>query len=255
MTTISSYKVWAPILLMLAVSACVLSLHISQKQHESSQDHISRVLEKLQSRDESDVVQAKVEIDELGDEAIAPLVNLLRTLITGGRYSYGMAPADEQQQRPIDKQNTSSLDDATRSRVINDIYEALGRLHTAEAVPLLVSIMENEEIADMIQGMSPVMRALADIGPAAVPALIESLDESTSKALASADVHIPDPAAEERERTFHLIEGRIQERGILVLRKIGDKRAIPAIERAEASTDNQFIRKQAREALQTIRTK
>jgi hypothetical protein len=61
-------------------------------------------------------------------------------------------------------------------RLKNDVCELLGNLHAEEAVPMLVEIMEREEIHDLIPGMTPVMRALAAIGPPAVPRLIESVE-------------------------------------------------------------------------------
>lgn len=251
--TILHSKVWIWGLLVLLISACLLSLQTIPHQRASSQDHILEILAKLQSRDASDLAEARAELAATGDEAIEPLIHLLRSLTTEDNNTFRVLPAEEQDRQSLSKNNGQALDLATKSRVMNDIYEALGRLHAIQAVPLLISIMENEEINDMIQGMSPVMRALAEIGPEAVPQVTECIDNARNTALASASLQGPDLSDETRKRRLDLIEGRIQMRALLVLRKIGDKRAISSLEKVEATTDNQFIRGQAREALQAIR--
>jgi HEAT repeat protein len=250
--TISHYRMSA--LLMLVVPACYLSLHIIQQQHARSQDNISTILNRLQSRDDSDVAEARVELAAMGEQAIPPLLDLLRELVNQNPGVLSLMQADAQEHRTTIERSTKDLDDHTKSRVINDIYEILGQLHAAQAVPLLVSIMKKEEIDNMIEGMTPVMRALAEIGSDAVPALIQCLEEANTT-LASARLRPPDLNDETRRRRLDWIEGRTQLRAILVLGNIGDKRAIPALEKVETSTENQFIREQAREAEQTIRRK
>lgn len=248
--TVSRYRISA--LLMLVILACYLSFHVIQQHHARAQDNISKILIRLQSRDASEVAEARVELAGMGDEAILPLIDLLRGLVNQNPDGASMTPADEQQRTAREK-FSKDLDDATKSRVMNDIYEVLGHLRAAKAVPLLVSIMEKEEIDNMIQGMSPVMRSLAEIGSDAVPALIQCLEEARNTALASASLRPPDLNDEARRPRVDSTEGRIQLKAILVLGQIGDKRAIPALENIETSTENQFTREQAREAVQTIR--
>jgi HEAT repeat protein len=149
------------------------------------------------------------------------------------------------------EQSRQSRDPHTKSTSENAIYEVLGQLHAAEAVPLLVTIMEEEEVHDMIQGMSPVMRGLAEIGPAAVPRLVESIDTAASKAKAL----LSSGLSEERRQSDLIQEGRIELRATLVLRAIGDPRAIPALERLQQATNNWFIAREAREAVESIQNR
>jgi HEAT repeat protein len=147
------------------------------------------------------------------------------------------------------------IDLGTKSRSENDIYEILGRLRAAEAVPILVAIMEEEEIDNMIQGMSPVMRALAEIGSAAVPELIRSINEAKVTASDFPEPRGSDISEEARQWYLGIIQGRIELRATLVLGEIGDRRAIPALERLQSTSDNQFIQEQAREAIRKIQDK
>lgn len=116
--TVSRYRISA--LLMLVVLACYLSFHVIQKQHARSQVNISKILNRLQSRDASDAAEARVEIAGMGDEAILPLIDLLRGLANQNPDGSSMTPADGQQ-RSTREESTKDLDDATRSRVMNDI--------------------------------------------------------------------------------------------------------------------------------------
>src|SRR5262249_4403469 len=115
------------------------------------------------------------------------------------------------------------------SRLKNDVYELLGNLHAEEAVPILVEIMEHQEIYDLIPGMSPAMRAIAEIGPGAIPRLIESLENA--QMTAASIWTSPDLSEEENRGIISCYSTRIQENVILVLEKIGDERALPALEK------------------------
>jgi hypothetical protein len=225
------------------VSMCFLGLRIIRQPKDGSQDRIENLLKKIQSLDESDVLEAKEELIATGDDATRPLLHVLQELKGdgGSRLKISGGP-----------RLLESLDDHMKSRLGNDIYEILGRIHASEAVPPLVDIMKREEVYDMIQGMSPVMRSLAEIGPASVPQLIDCIDEAGAKTLTSPDLQARDLPDETGQRKVRWIEDTIQLRAILVLRKIGDKRAIPALERVQAMSNNEFIRNEAREAVKTI---
>lgn len=56
--------------------------------------------------------------------------------------------------------------------------ELLGSLHAEEAVPLFVKIMEQRHPDNLVEERRPEMTALAAIGPAAVPAVIESVQNA-----------------------------------------------------------------------------
>ena len=79
----------------------------------------------------------------MGSTAIEPLVGLLKELISN--------PSEKIAESEGVSYSNQNLDPHTRSTSKNAIYEVLGQLHAAEAIPLLVTIMEDEEIDDMIQ--------------------------------------------------------------------------------------------------------
>ena len=220
------------------------------QNHIASQNEVDSILTKLQSRDESDVREARAALAEMGEGAIEPLISLLKDLTNQAVKRPGTVAGGS-----VPGHNARVVDPNTRSRTENDIYDILGRLRAVEAVPLLVAIMEEEEIDDMIQGMSPVMRALAEIGPAAVPQLIRSIDDAKSTASAVPELLASDLTEETRRRNLGWIQGRIELRATLVLREIADPRAIPALERLQTMSDNEFIVTQAREAVTKIQNR
>ncbi|MEK6410028.1 MAG: hypothetical protein AABN34_24150 [Acidobacteriota bacterium] len=237
---------------LLVALGCLIPL-VFQRQRPAAQnalaaqDHIESLLTKLQSPDESEVLEAKAELMDMGEGAIKPLIFLLKDLTNQtGKTLPTTSPGS------LRVQANRANDAGTKSRAENAIYEILGRLRAAEAVPLLVAIMEHEEIDDMIQGMSPVMRALAEIGPAAVPQLIESIDSAKLTASASPELLVSDLTEETRQRNLAWIKGRIELRAILVLVAIGDPRAIPTLHWLQKTADNSFIETQARNAAQRI---
>lgn len=250
---VSNDKMLVVTLIVATVTLCCLALLITQQEsrvarnHIASQSEVESILTKLQSRDESEVLEAKAKLAEMGEDAIEPLISLLRDLTNQSVKRPGT-----DSDRTMHERTERVVDPNTKSRTENDIYEVLGRLHAVEAVPLLVAIMEKEEIDDMIQGMSPVMRALAEIGPGAVPQLTMSIDGAKSTASAFLASNLTE---ESRQRNLGWFQGRIELRATLVLREIGDPRAIPALERLETTSDNQFIVTQAREAVRKIQNK
>ncbi len=250
-------KVLISVLIVTLASVCCLALRLIQRPHHVDHNQIDNLLADLQSPDELVVLEAKAELARLGGIATKPLMSLLQDLKSRGDKSPtegpDRGPVSEPHMRVQDKNPLT--DSETKARLENHIYEMLGQLHAAEAVPLLVTIMEEEEINDMIQGMSPVMRSLVEIGRPAVPRLIESIDTAKSTASVSRELRASDLTEETRERNLSWIQGRIELRATLVLREIGDQRAIPALERLQTSSDNPFIVNQAREALREIQNK
>jgi HEAT repeat protein len=253
---ITHAKLLISIGLVVGVSACCLALQLIQRGERRTANLIDNLLTDLQSDDESNAIEAKAKLVQAGEEAIKPIVSLLQQLTDQERETTGAITAGARE-RPYDiemEHANQRLDRGTRSRLKNYIYEILGRLHATEAVPLLINIMEREEVDDMIQGMSPVMRALAEIGAAAVPQLIESIENANSTALSFPEIRSA-LSEETLRRRLGWIQGRIELRSVLVLREIGDPRAISTLESLQTRSDNEFVAKQAHEAVQEIRSK
>ena len=209
---------------------------------------------------ESDTVRlaAKAGLIELGPRAVGPLISLLEDLKnnSGPRFAldkekegaevweyYWNLPQEQRRGKALSR--LRSLEVGGRLR--NDVYELLGRLGAKDAVPLLVQIMEDQEIYDMIPGMTPVMRAIAEIGPAAVPRLIESIAkvEVTAASLHSGE------SAESRHWSYI----RKQENAVLVLKAIGDPSALPALERLITTSNNVFLIEETLRAIQKLKEK
>ena len=249
---VSQGKLFLSVILIAVFSLSCLAFQMLRRNQHSVQDEIvprrkiEDTLTKLQSGNESDVLETKAELLEMGRIVIEPLISLLKELNNhAGERS--LSAADY-----VAEQRKQSLDAHAKSMSENAIYDVLGQLHAAEAVPLLVIIMEEEEIDNLFQGMSPVMRALAQIGDAAVPRLIESID-TAAVLLASRRTQ---EALGNLVRGKGAIElGRIQLRATLVLGEIGDPRAVPALQRLQATTDNSFIAREASDAIDSIKNR
>jgi HEAT repeat protein len=257
-----SIIIWT--LLAVMVLVCFLAFRTIQQQLSSAKHQddarqieidaqrrqIASIIAKLQSRDQSVVFRAQAELAEVGEGAITPLISILTDVTNQAAKRPESVPSGSAPE-PLERVD---FDPDAKSRVENAVYETLGRLHATRAVPLLIAIIEEDETNDMIQGMSPPMRALAQIGTVAVPQLIESIDRAKTTALGSAELQGSNLTEEERRRNLSWIEGGIELRALLVLREIGDQRAIPVLERLQATSDNQFIVRQAREAIEKIQT-
>ena len=239
----------ASVLATLVVCAMALTLtrrsEYGKEQPAYSRSEIDSLLIKLQSPDQSDVNEAEEKLIALGASATAPLLSLLNQLTIRSERHQDKPFAYEPLRVPVNY--------ATKSRSLNVIYSILSRLHAVGAVPLLIAIMEEEEIDNMIQGMSPVMRTLAAIGSAAVPQLINSIGGARDSALSLPELSAPSLTEATRERRLGWLQGRIELRATLVLREIGDQQAIPALERLMQRSNNEFIVNQASEAIGHIK--
>jgi HEAT repeat protein len=193
------------------------------RQHSVTQDQIEEGLTKLGSRDESDVLEAKNELIGMGEAAIKPLITLLQDLTNQEGNPPGRAPdgnSVSELRKQVENDN-QSVDPETKSKLENNIYELLGRLHAADAVPQL----------------------------------IDSIERAKSIASNLAELRTSDLTEEARQRRLGRRQGTIELRATLVLREIGDQRAIPALEELQTTSDNQFIVTQAREAVLRIQNK
>lgn len=167
-------------------------------------------VKQLQSPKEAERQAAKETLIQLGSSAIPPLVKVLKDLVANQNRSYVIPDEDEEAE--------------IQSRLQPDVYELLGRLHAEEAVPLLIKAMEERQPYKLSEYCDLDMRALVEIGPAAVPRLIESMEEAET-------------TAEQNEHEgLQVTALMIKLRAGMVLGDIGDVRALPILEKLEKET-------------------
>jgi HEAT repeat protein len=238
----------------------------AQEEPTIQDNEVDVLVKQLFSGDDAVRSAAKVRLVELGPKAVRPLISLLKDLRNDpgprfelGREKEGAEAWDHYTNLPIEQKSREPLDTLRGleigGRLRNDVYELLGRLHAEEAVPLLVEIMEHQKIDNLIPGMTPVMRALAELGPTAVPRVIESIDRAEITAASSPFVTAPDLSDEAKQRNLEWEITRIQENAVLVLEKIGDARALATLEKLLTATENELLARTVREAMKTIKNK
>jgi HEAT repeat protein len=253
MVGVSHKSIWLATCLIIGLFIFCLRLSSVENQDVSPDTELQRAMAQLGSSDELVRAEAKAKLLAMGDRPIKPLICRLNQLVNNPE-ALCIPENKKKEASQSDEVLITPMSAHLKSILKNDLYELLGRLHAKEAVPLLISIMEQEEISDLIQGMTPVMRALAEIGPAAVPEIIESLE--SAEATASAQLISSSGLAEdERQRRLDWATGRIQLRNVLVLREIGSPEAIPYLEELRAKTSNEFIIREVQSAIKKIQDK
>lgn len=141
---------------------------------------------------------------------------------------------------PVEQKNSETLmrviSPEIAWRLQNDVYELFGRLHSVEAVPTLIKIMEHEQIYFKLASMSGEMQALVKIGPPAVPHLIEAIETAEERA-ASIQFGGSQPTEEEKGRYIMSEAAKIRAKVARVLGEIGDVRAVPVLEKLLAASN------------------
>lgn len=258
-------RVGCLVLVALGCLAPIIEME-AQQERTVKQSEAETAVNQLWSDDEMVRLAAKGKLIELGPEATRPLMTLLEDLRQnpGPRYVRGKQKegeeAFEQYRNLPNKQKVGealkkSMSLEISGRLSNDVYELLGRLHAVQAVPLLVEIVEKQEIDSLIPGMTPAMRALAEIGPVAVPRLIESIENAASTAAFSPYVTAPDLSEEAKQRNLEWQRIRIQVNAVLVLENIGDARALPVFEKLLNTTRNEFLARMVGDAITALKQK
>lgn len=246
--------------------ASILFFAHNADQSANMDDEVEQAIKQLWAEDDAVRLEAKKRLIELGSPAIRPLIALLENLTNNPhpRYVTGKESEGEEAMRQFREHQEGPLHDDALARLMKisisgrlrtDVYELLGQLQAKEAVPILIRDLEHQEVDNMISGMTPVMRALADIGSEAVPQLIESLKRAELTAASSPYVSSKEPGSEVRTRNLKLEANRIQVNIILILEKIGDKRALPALENLLNKSENEFLTKLINEAIMGIKEK
>jgi len=140
-------------------------------------------------------------------------------------------------------------DGGLTARVTQDICELLGELRTAEAVPLLIRVMEWRQSSGLFEHITVEMLALAKIGRPAVAELISEIQNAEFKltlqgALAGRE---GDPIGARLPR--------IQERAAATLGLIGDPAALPVLEQLLNMTNNGMLARTVEYEIESIRAK
>lgn len=203
---------------------------------------VAELVECLWSSDQARRQAAKWKLVELGTASVPALLSLLEDIDTNPRKKrFPIGREDEARQALAHYQDLSPEYPSTveiSSRLRDDAAALLGELRAVAAVPILIKLMHRQVEAAWPRGLSTVMRALARMRPAAVPALIEEIENAPKYACSQvllaegAQRHTPEPDAEHDEPIGLAREvAIIRIRAALVLGEIGDERALPVLER------------------------
>lgn len=196
----------------------------------------------LWSSDHAQRRSAKGKLLRIGSSAIPPLVSLLQDIYAypgKARFPTGM---EEEARQILDHYQDYPPEDLENieitGRLKDDAAGLLGHLHAVNAVPILIGVLHRQVEISFPRGLNRVMRSLVKIGPPAVPALIEQIENAVTNApllllrdeTASNEFgHRSSVDAQGNQST----EGRevaiIRIRAALILGEIGDERALPIL--------------------------
>lgn len=237
-----------------AVKLCVVSFLLAslapaipaqvRNRTIASQDTLRNALQGLRSRDETARQAAKEEIVHLGPPAIPLLVSLLEEIYQPPdkkRFPVETESAGRRMQPlPQDSGEVGTADLEITTRLTSDAVELLGRLRAVEAVPILIKLMKEPDVVVTHNwSINNTMRALIEIGPPAVPPLIDEIERVSAKisAAESDQKHTADEINVLIARTV----ARIQNKMVIVLGEIGDERAMPVLEKLLDPTRNPLL--------------
>lgn len=195
----------------------------------------------LWSSDHAQRRAAKRRLLKVGPDAIPVLLSLLEDIRANPRKRRFATGREGEAHQALDRYQDYPPEDLydleITGRLKDDTAELLGQLHAVDAVPILIELMRRQVAADWPRGLDRVMRSLAQIGPPAVPALMQEIENAPSKAhsVVLRDENSSSESGDRDEENNQWDVSRevaiIRIRAVLVLGEIGDERALPAIER------------------------
>jgi HEAT repeat protein len=204
----------------------------------------NELVDLLWSSDHAHRRTAKRQLLKLGAAAIPPLLSLLQDINTYPRKARLPIGREVEARQALDHYQDYPPEDLYNleitGRLRDDAAALLGQLHAVEAVPILIAVLDRQVEASFPRGLNTVMRSLAQIGPPAVPALIEEIENAASKAPSLVFRDQGDLSESGDRRRFdeknNQWDGRrevaiIRIRAALTLGEIGDARALPALEK------------------------
>jgi ABC-type transporter Mla MlaB component len=199
--------------LVIVLSSAYPAVCSPSDQTASGDDEVTLAVMRLRSANDAERASAKKKLIEQGAKSIPPLLVILKQLVDNQNRLYILP--DESEEAEI------------ASRLRPDVYELMGTLHSSEAIPLLIKAMEERPRRFLSEHCDLDMKALVDIGSAAVPQLVEAIQQAETTA----------------ERNEHRVYGgphaclpiqvpalTIQIRAGKVLGDIGDVGALPILE-------------------------
>jgi hypothetical protein len=234
--------------LIFVVAGCCPSYDSHPIQQKAlPQDVVEVAIKQLWSSDEKVRLSAKEKLIQFGSEAIEPVLALLEEVTTNEarRFMTGKEQEGAEAWKRV-KQAEEIKDSEQRDKLLSgkggliekafeyeitvrlkwDSIEILGRLRAEKAIPLLIEqMLLVPKLNWLREYWNPAMEALAEIGPAAVPKLIETIEKAREEVSSG---RFSSPISDEQRQ--YIIESFIitrQTRAVMVLGRIGDARALP----------------------------
>lgn len=284
----SNRNLWRSDLALALISALVVVSSGLPMQNSSDQDQITIAISKLSSSHERDRSDGKEDIRRIGQSAAAALVAILSELVVNQRPRFARDQAEfgesalseyihaasaksgplrgRRNAIMVASEKLASL--AINARLMADIVSLLGELRAEQAVPILIEIMNRYHVTETLGG--PEVYALIQIGDAAVPLLINDLDESNIRnynlsrvlygfSLVVPSEHTTNPNRLPRRRNVHsggsatnVLIASIQGRVAWILGNIGDQRSIAPLQELLSGTRDKSLKARIVEALAKI---
>jgi HEAT repeat protein len=209
-------------------------------QQPATDEQTAAAIKQLWSADETERQQGKDKLRQVGQKAVPGLISLLKELWQNPvpRYATGKedegAAAMEQARKAAEKHDSKEIWNIVaklqgtdiRARLIEDAAGLLGRLKAVEAIPLFIDrLLMDDNSSGTHFNWTPSMNALAEMGSAAVPSLIEAIETAKERAAFVPDNSGVQPSKQGIKWDTELI----QTRAAMVLGKIGDTHALPVL--------------------------
>ena len=186
---------------------------------------------------------AKRQLLKLGAPAIPPLLSLLQDICNSPRKPRFPKGREWDARQALDHYQDYEPEDLYHleitGRLRDEAAEVLGHLRAVEAVPTLIEVLRTQVESSFPRGLDTVMRSVAEIGPPAVPVIMEELENAqrNARSLVLKDEGAAIDSAENPRpnKEDNLWEGRevviIRIRAIFMLGEIGGERALSALEK------------------------
>lgn len=279
------------------VTSSVTSYPGSTMSNSIDRDLVSIAIDKLWSANDVERTAGIKQLQQLGKQTIKPLVSLLSDLVNRQEprfSSENQAEGNRALQEYVIALRKSSERDGTRhdeikraddrlsalsinSRLMVDVVDLLGRLEAKQSVPILIEIMNRHRFVGLGVGGGggPEQDALCRIGRAAVPKLIEALDERNIQAyrpecvVYGYSVRVAAAANSESSEVVDLAASAdddcfvpakleddeinlIRERVVGVLGEIADATALPPLQELLKTTRDAALKLRVKEAIRKI---
>jgi hypothetical protein len=248
------------------VLVVVASLTVAWSLRQSQTDKrglAAEAIKKLWSDDPEERESGKQDLLHLGSVSAEPLLALLKDLGSNQRPRFPTGKEAESAEalerfkamnknKGVPRELFENVFRAEISwRLKQDACELLGKLRAQIAIPKLLEMMIGEPLLGASEHFSPEMTALAEIGDFAIQPLIQTLTES--QRIAESDQFSPEIPKEAQESHIRQQSMLIKTRCAMVLGKIGNASALPALEGFLERETNPLVSESLREAIEQIK--